>query len=105
MSLAAIADRPPKKAAHVCENGHSYCVRVPPKSDPRWRFFARGEVKGPFDVLAVQVLAMRMRIAQRRDNGAGLDERINEVYEFFRNNTHITERDLRTVLGTLERTS
>ena len=80
-------------------------MSVPPKTDPRWRAFARGEIDGPFEVLAVQILAMRMRIAQRRDNGAALDQRVHEVHDFFQNNLSLAERDLSAVLGTRERTS
>ncbi len=47
---------------------------------------------------------MRMRIAQRRDNGAELDSRVSEVVDFFHHNLSVAERDLAIVLGTLGRT-
>lgn len=71
---------------------------LPPRTARCWVAFAEGRIEGPFDLLAVRVLAMRMRIASRRaPDREDLARRVDEVYAFFAANEALAEADLKRI--------
>lgn len=74
-------------------------MNLPPVSAKCWVAFAEGRVRGPFELLAVRVLAIRMRIAaQRNPSPEALRKRIEEVRAFFEDNEENARPDLQRII-------